>query len=203
MIYSIFQKCIGPHMFQWIRNYVAEVCALPSALLVKSISGVCSPSIPSLTSNGCTADTAREKAECLNSVFASQPCVPNPSFSVPTLPSHIQLVLDSVSFSPDKVESLLSNLDSDSATSPDGISPRVLKPALLLSLTLPLFYSPSRLLKVICHLLGNQQTSLPCIKKVQKQILATTDQSAFSQSSARLWNPSSLQTLNPASSPMA
>ena len=40
-------------------------------------------------------------------------------------------------------------------------------------------------------------------KKVQKQIPATTDQSAFSQSSARLWNPSSLQTLNPSSSPMA
>ena len=40
-------------------------------------------------------------------------------------------------------------------------------------------------------------------KKVQKQIPATTDQSDFSQSSARLWNPSSLQTLNPSSSPMA
>jgi len=33
-------------------------------------------------------------------------------------------------------------------------------------------------------------------------ILATTDQSAFSQSSARLWNPSSLQTLNPSYSTM-
>ena len=32
--------------------------------------------------------------------------------SAPTLPSHTQLSLDSVSFSPDKVESLLSNLDS-------------------------------------------------------------------------------------------
>ena len=37
-----------------------------------------------------------------------------------------QLSLDSVSFCPDKVESLLSNLDTDSATDPDGISPRVL-----------------------------------------------------------------------------
>ena len=32
-----------------------------------------------------------------------------------------------MSFSPDKVESLLSNLDSDSATGPDSISPHVLK----------------------------------------------------------------------------
>ena len=40
-------------------------------------------------------------------------------------------------------------------------------------------------------------------KKVQKQISATSDQSAFSQSSARLWNPSSLQTSNPSSCPMA
>ena len=95
------------------------------------------------------------------------------------------------------MESLLSNLDSDSATGPDGISPRVLK-ACSSALAHPsLFYSPSHLLKVICHLLGNQQTSLPCTKKLQKQIPATTDQSAFSQSSARLWNPSSLQTLNP------
>ena len=28
----IFQKCIGPNMFSWIRPYVAEVCALPSAI---------------------------------------------------------------------------------------------------------------------------------------------------------------------------
>ena len=34
----IFQKCIGPDVFSWIRHYVAEVCALPSALLVYFIS---------------------------------------------------------------------------------------------------------------------------------------------------------------------
>ena len=66
---------------------------------IKSVSGVCSPSIPSLSSNGCTADTAREKAECLNSVFAAKSCVQNPSLSVPTLPSHAQLSLDCVLFS--------------------------------------------------------------------------------------------------------
>jgi len=52
-----------------------------------SVSGVCAPSIPTLTSNGCSADTAREKAEYLNSVFASKSCVPNPSLTVPTSPS--------------------------------------------------------------------------------------------------------------------
>ena len=88
---------------------------------------MCSPSIPSLTSNGLTADTACEKAECLNSVLSSNSSVQNPLLSVPPLPSHIQLSLDSVSSSSDKVESLLSNLDSDSATSPDGISPCVIK----------------------------------------------------------------------------
>ena len=30
----IFQKCIGLDMFSWIRHYVAEVCARPSALSV-------------------------------------------------------------------------------------------------------------------------------------------------------------------------
>ena len=35
VLYSMtFQKCIGPNVFSWIRYYVAEVCALPSALLV-------------------------------------------------------------------------------------------------------------------------------------------------------------------------
>ena len=92
--------------------------------LIKSVSGVCSPS---LTSNGRTADTAREKAECVNSVFALKSCVWNPSLSVPTLPSRRQLSLDSVSFSPDKVERLLWNLDSDSVTGPDSSSPRALK----------------------------------------------------------------------------
>ena len=77
------------------------------------------------------------------------------------------------------------------------------KPALLLLLTLSLFYSPSHLPKVICHLLGNQQTLLPCIKNVQKQIPATTDHSAFTLSSSKLWNTSSLQTLNHSSSPRA
>ena len=65
----------------------------------------------------------REKVLCL----AFKSCVPNPSLSVPTLPSHTQLFLDSVSFSPDKIENLLSHLDSDSATSSDSISPHVLK----------------------------------------------------------------------------
>ena len=133
---------------------------------------VCSPSIPSLPSNGRTADTAREKAQCLNSMFASKSCVQNPSLSVPTLPSRTQLSLDFVSFSLDKVESLLSNLDSDSATGPDGISPRVLKTssAALAHPTISLFYSPSHLLKVICHLLANQQTLPLCMKKVMESI---------------------------------
>ena len=120
----------------------------------------------SLTSNGRTADTAREKAECLNSVFASKSCVRNPSLSLPTSPSCTQLSLDSVFFSSDKVESLLSNLDSDSATRPDGISPRVLK-----TCSSALAHPLSHVLKVICHLLGNQQTSLPCIKRCKNRSL--------------------------------
>ena len=61
--------------------------------LVKSVSVVCSSSIPSLTSNGRTAETAQEKAEYLNSVFAYKSYIPNPSLSVPTLPSRTQLFL--------------------------------------------------------------------------------------------------------------
>ena len=103
--------------------------------LVKSVSSGYSPSNPSNIApppacsllHHTTTKSAREKADCLNSVFASKYCVPNPSLSAHTLPSRTQLSLDSVSFCSDKVESLLSNLDSDSVTGPDGISPRVLK----------------------------------------------------------------------------
>ena len=35
VLYSMrLKKCVGPDMFLWIRHYVAEVCAPPSALLV-------------------------------------------------------------------------------------------------------------------------------------------------------------------------
>jgi len=68
-----------------------------------------------------------------------------------------------------QIGELLSNLDSDSATSPGGISPSVLKTcSSALAHPLSLFYSPSHLLKVICHLRGNQQTLPLCIKKVQQ-----------------------------------
>ena len=121
----------------------------------------------------------------------------NPSLSGPTLPSHTQLFLDSVSFSPDKVESLLSNLDSDSATGPDSISPRVLKTCSA-ALDHPLSFTQGHLPS------GWKSANITTLhKKLQKQILATTDQSAFSKSSARLRNPSSLLTLNASSSPMA
>ena len=30
----IFQKCIGPDMFSWMRHFVVEVCAPPSAVLI-------------------------------------------------------------------------------------------------------------------------------------------------------------------------
>ena len=174
---------LGRARKQHPSNLKSELSSLsPSSkswwCLIKCVSGGCSPSI---TSNGHTADTAREKAECLNSVFVAKYCVQNPSLFVPTLPRYPHLFLNYVSLTSAKVESLLSNLDSDFANGPDGISPCVLKPALLLLLTLSLFYSPSHLLKVICHLLGNQQTlPLMIFKKVQKQIPATTDQSAFS-----------------------
>ena len=80
--------------------------------LVKSVSAVCFPSIPSLTSNGTTADSAREKAECFNSVFLKT-CVPHsslflsvshPSQSYPTAPEFCF-------FSPEKVEMFLATLD--------------------------------------------------------------------------------------------
>lgn len=61
--------------------------------LVKSVAGVCSPTIPFLISNGITA---HEKAEWLNSVLSSKSCVPNPSLPPHTFPSHTQLFLDTV-----------------------------------------------------------------------------------------------------------
>ena len=106
--------------------------------------GVCFPSIPSLTSNDCKTDTAHEKAECRNSVFASNLVSQTHRYlyRVPNRHSRTQLFLDSVSFSSDKVESMLSNLDSDSATGPDGISTRVLKScSAALAHPLSVFYS--------------------------------------------------------------
>ena len=90
-------KCVSPlrRARKHLSNLKSELSNLsPSSksgwCLVKSVSGVCSPSIPSLTSNGRTADTSREKAKCQNSLFVSKSCVPNPSLSVPTLPSRTQ-----------------------------------------------------------------------------------------------------------------
>ena len=73
---------------QHVSNLKSELSNLsPSSkswwCLVRSVSGVCSPSIPSLTSNGRTAETTREKAEFLNWVFAAKSCVQNPSLSLP------------------------------------------------------------------------------------------------------------------------
>ena len=104
----------------------------------------------------------------------------------------------SVSVSSDKVESW-----SNCATGPDGISPRVLKTcssalAHPLSVLLTVSFAQGHLPSAY------KSANITTLhKKVQKQFPSTTDQSAFSQSSARLWNPSSLQTLNPSSSPMA
>jgi len=36
-----FKNWLGPNMFSWIRYYVAEVCALPSALLVAFYINIC------------------------------------------------------------------------------------------------------------------------------------------------------------------
>ena len=81
-------------------------------------------------SNGTTADSTHEKAECISSVFASNYCVSNSSlslsFSVPTLPTCTQLLLDSVPFAPEKVEKFLGTLNSDSTTGPDGIGSHIL-----------------------------------------------------------------------------
>jgi len=87
------------------------------------------PPIHSLTAKGTTANSAREKAECLNSVFASKSCVPNPSrsLSIPNLPSCTQLLLNYLSFAPEKVETFLATLDSHSATGLHDISSCVLK----------------------------------------------------------------------------
>ena len=53
----MFQKCLGPDMFSWIRHYVVEVCARLSALLVLPVdptSPICSvPIFPSRLQDSC------------------------------------------------------------------------------------------------------------------------------------------------------
>ena len=111
------------HMLVKVNITLAILRELPQHWRV---CGVCSPSVLSLSSNGSTADSAREKAECLNSVFASKSCAPNPSLSVSILPCHTPLLLDCV-FCTENVERVLSTLNSESPTGPDGISSQVLK----------------------------------------------------------------------------
>jgi len=65
------------------------------------------------------------------------------------------------------------------------------KPALLHLLILSLPSSPCHLHDVIFHLLGNTPTSKHYTRKVRKLITWTTDPSAYLQSSAKSWNPSS------------
>ena len=121
------------HHLSNLRNELSNLSPSSKTLwpLVKFVSGVCSPSIPSLTSNGTTADSAHEKAECLNSVFASQSCIPNLSLSCsrslyppfPVVPNCSQTLY----FALEKPDKFLAMLNSDSATGPDGISSCVRK----------------------------------------------------------------------------
>jgi len=73
-----------------LKNELSKLspCSKTWWSIVQSISGVCSPSIPSLSSNDTTADCVSQKAKCLNSVFVSKYCIPNTSLSVPTLCSY-------------------------------------------------------------------------------------------------------------------
>ena len=91
----------------------------------KSVYGVCITCIPSLTSNGTTADSAHEKAECLKCLLPN--IVSHTSLSVSTLPSHTPLIMVSVSFASEKVEKFLATRDADSATGPDIFGSLVLK----------------------------------------------------------------------------
>ena len=84
---------------------------------LKSLSLEYAP-VPSLPSLQMAPQPAREKAQCLNSAFASKLFASLPLVSVPTLSSHTQLLLDRVSFALDKMEGFLESLDSDSATGP-------------------------------------------------------------------------------------
>ena len=140
---------------------------------------ICSPFIPSLTSNGTTTDSTRKKAECPNSVFASKSCVPNPSLAVPIFPSCIQLLLNAVSFAPEMGERFLEMLDSDSATGPDGNSSHVLKTcsadfAPPLSTFFTLSFARDHL---PCDLKSANITALH--KKMQKRMPLTTDQLTY------------------------
>ena len=113
---------------------------------------------------------AREKAECLNCVCFEILC-PKPIALCTHLTVAPKLFLDSVSFSPDKLESLLSNIDSDSATGPDGISPRVLKTcssalAHPLSVLFTLSYAQDHL-PPACK----SEKLLPCIERCKNRSL--------------------------------
>ena len=78
--HKVQNKCVSTHRRarkQHLSHLKSELSNLsPSSKyrwhLIKSVAGVCSPLIPSLTLNGRTADNAHEKAECLNSVFAAK-----------------------------------------------------------------------------------------------------------------------------------
>ena len=97
--FSAFQKvskCVSTHKrarkqpLSTLNNELSNLS--PSSetwwCLVNSASGVCYHSIPSLSSNRTTADSAREKAECFNSACASKSCVPNSSLCTHPTQSH-------------------------------------------------------------------------------------------------------------------
>ena len=123
---------------------------------------------------------------------------PNPSLSVPILPYRVQLPLDSLSFASEKVEKVLSTLDSDSATGPDGISSRVLKScSAALSHSISALFTPSFVLGhlpsawkyvniTILHKklqkripLTNRPISLLTVSKVMESISTVDNMKAF------------------------
>ena len=133
--------------------------------------------------------TACQKAECINSVFPSKYCVPNPSLSVHIISSHIQLLLNTCHFHLRRWIRFWqhSNLILEKLA---WMTSAKKLPLLLLHIFF-LLCSPYNLPRVIIHLLRSQPTSLHYINKMQKLIPLTTNQSASFQSSTRSWNPSS------------
>ena len=139
-----------------------------------------------ITYNGVTANTAKEKANIFNAYFSSV-------FRPPSIPCNYMPRTESeesiseITLDVDEVVQFLRDLDTSKACGSDGIPPRIIQEcALEIAPIICVLFNRS--LHTGNVLSGNQQMSLPSIKKISRNLQNITDQYPCCPSSEKFWS---------------
>ena len=115
--------------FQNLNNQISnpETTSKTFWKLLKSLFGKSNTGIPDLTDNNTTYSNNHDKAELLNTFFASQSTIPNPNSPLPPFNYITDARLDQINITPTDVSQVLKSLTTNKATGIDSISNKLLK----------------------------------------------------------------------------